>query len=282
MIKRVALVLGLVVFSAAYADTPASTLNPQIIPVPLIKAFQDVQLAAANAPLTSLYMFKYVYFNAGFCKDQDCSPATVSSSIALFKQLMGSDFPTLNQKYDLYVNEIRQSQLESKTGDADSLLSWRNPTDILTRGTFFTCIDYAKVIAAKALANGLDPRDLKFYWTMEEAAYLKMCPTRNGQAALLPRPTVHTVIAYRMKRKWYIMNSQNPNPEIIPMGESLPEERLSRRFVFPLPALVGGQVLTFAGTYDFARFIDGFPGQWIANITASGIPSSNPNDFVCW
>jgi hypothetical protein len=58
---------------SAFGATPQSTLHPEIVPLPLIKAMQEVHGTAAQASLKSLFMYKYVYFDAGFCKDQDCS-----------------------------------------------------------------------------------------------------------------------------------------------------------------------------------------------------------------
>jgi hypothetical protein len=40
-------------------------------------------------------------------------------------------------------------------------------------------------------------------------------------------------------------------------------------------------VLVYAGNYEFSQFLEGFPGRWIANITASGVASADESDFVC-
>lgn len=281
MKKSLALIMFLLLSTSAFSAAASSTLNPSIVPAPLIQAMQEVHAQAEQASLKNLFMYKYVYFHSGFCENMDCSSQAVESSIQLFKKLMGNEFSTLNKQYDFYVKEIQHDRANSKTGDVDSLLMGRSADAIVERNTFFTCVDYAKAIAKKALRNGMDPTEIQFFWLMDKAAYLKMCPSQEGQKALAPRPLVHTIIAYRLSGMWYAMNTENPNPEIIPLGADLPQKRLELQFVFALPALVGGKVLTYAGHYEFSDFLNGFPGQWIANITASGTPSVDTKDFVC-
>jgi hypothetical protein len=265
---------------ANFSFAQNSTLNPSLVPEELIQAMQAVHRLAAKAQVNNIFMYRYVYYSGGFCLAQNCESEFVKGQIQAMKALLGNDFEELNKKYQAYFDEIRIAQNLASRKDLDNLISNRSASDILSRSVFTTCVDYAKAIASQAFANGMKAKDLKFFWTMGKDGYEKMCPKPNGQLAKLPRPLVHTILAYKYKSKWYAMNSENPNPEIIPLGKNLPA-RLSMNFIFSSPALVSGLPLTFAGAYDFSGFINGFSNQVILNIAASGIESAKPADFIC-
>jgi hypothetical protein len=270
-------VLVLLIGGQAQAGT---TLSAKIVPLPLIRAMDEVHQLAAHAQVRNLFMFKYAYYQGGFCADQDCSPEFVQKQIQLMKQLMGSDFGELVKNIPFYYAEILLAQASSSHKDVDNLISFRSANDILSRKVFTTCVDFGKAVASRALAYGMNPNKIKFFFTMGSEGFAKMCPTQTGQPAIPPRPILHTIIAYQFDGNWYAMNSENPNPEIVPLGKTLPK-RLSLQFIFSKPALVSGLPLVYAGSYEFRDFINGFNNQVLLNIAASGRASSNTRDFVC-
>lgn len=278
--SKIAAVLSFVLVWPSPAFARNSTLHSELVPAPLIRAMQEVHGLAAGADLRNLFMYRYTYYKGGFCAEQNCAPDFVAAQIEMLKNRMGAEFEDLNKKYESYAAEIRTALASATHKDLDNLMSYRSAADILERRVFTTCVDFAKGIAAKALAHGMRPHDLRFFWTMGKEGFAKMCPTLHGQPAVPPRPVVHTIIAYRHEGSWYAMNSENPNPEIIPLGRQLPR-RHSRNFIFASPALVSGLPLTYAGSYSFRDFLDGFANQTILNIAASGRNTADPADFIC-
>jgi hypothetical protein len=221
-------------------------------------------------------MFKYVYFKDGFCRT--CTSQEVQQQLIQLENDMGTDFAHWMATYQMHRAEILHAQSLTLHTDVFSLMMARNSAHTLQRRFFITCVDFIKTIGDLAIQRGMKVDDVRLVWLMDKAGYKKMCPASNGQPPAAPRPFIHTILAFRSHGDWYLLNTENPKAEVYYLGEQLPD-RLSRDFSFP--SVKGGMVLTVAQISPLPVIFNGFPGQWLPNVTASGILSEDPKDFSC-
>jgi hypothetical protein len=235
---------------------------------------------AAKSRVRNLFMFNYAYYSLGLCKDQDCSPQKIKTEMEIAKQKMGADFPVEIQNVNHYGQAIKYLQTRHKRGDLATLSSYRTTADIFNAGIFTTCVDFSKAVMDRAIRHGYPAQYLGFFVMMIKSDYLKMCPKRDGQAPILPRPIVHTLVAYWQNGQWFGINVENPKLDVINLGPRLPN-RLSREHVFTFPKLIANQNLVYAGTYDPKYFVNGYPLDWLISITASGYFQNDLKQVRC-
>jgi len=250
------------------------------LPSAIKRAMVQVHKEAEASHVRNLFMFNYVYYQNGFCKDQDCSAEKVRTEVENTKNKLGGDFDKHVPYTEDYAEAIKYLQEQLPTGDLPSLVSARSAEQIFEGGIFTTCVDFAKTVMAAAIENGFPANRLKMYVTMVKAGYEKMCPARDGRKPILPRPVVHTLVAFEKHGQWHAINVENPNPEIVPVGKDMPE-RLSREYEFPYPPLIANQKLLYAGAYRATDFVSGFPAPWLISITVNGRLETNTAKFKC-
>lgn len=272
-------------FSLVQAKSPEQNFN--FLPPPLQKAYLEVLQSAKKQKINSR-VFNFAYFKFGFCRT--CDPAQVQSELNKIKDEMtslGEPLQTLlsQRSLELHRQEVLFSSQQTQAQDLLSLRLARSAQQAFERSVFMNCLDYAKAIALRAFHYGLPFSELGFYWTMEQRAYEKMCPSREGQPPVLPRPFVHTLLAFKKDHRWYAlnpeMNVESPLVELFPLGLQ-PPLRLTRTHQVQFPPLAAGKPLFAAGVFRFEPFLLGPLGaQLLLNVTASGVPSFDPKYFVC-
>lgn len=248
---------------------------------PAIRAAQEeTQWWAARSDVRNLFMFNYAYYSQGLCKDQDCSANRIDQEMASARDKMGDDFEKYRRHIGEYVQAIRELQSELPLGDLATLNGARSFSQIFKFGIFVTCVDFAKAVMGRAIDLGFSEPDIKFYVTMVEDGYRKMCPVPDGRAPILPRPVVHTLVAYRAAGKWNALNVEDPLAVPIELGTTLPN-RLERRHQFTFPSLIAYQKLIYAGSYPANAILNGFQYSWLVSITANGSLDPDTDGLKC-
>lgn len=157
----------------------------------------------------------------------------------------------------------------------------RSADDTYTRSVYLTCVDCTKAVMLEALAEGMDAHDLRFFVTGVAETHAAMCPERDGRAATLPRPVVHTMVAYRFGGDWWLLNVEDPNAVPMDIGRDFPE-RMGETYQFAAPALVANKTLNFLGTYEVdEKMMAPYAPRLLQNIAASGRATERAADFVC-
>jgi hypothetical protein len=246
-----------------------------VVPMAIQKAMEQVHAMAAYRKFDAR-MFKYAYLKEGLC--DTCAQEQVEQQLKQLETDMGADFPRWLATYQDHLSEIRYAQALTPLKDVFSLMMARSSRDTLQRRFFITCVDFIKAVGALSMHNGMKSKDVRLLWLMDKAGFKKMCPVVNGQQPAAPRPFIHTLLTFRSHGDWYLLNSENPNPEIYYLGKSLPQ-RLGKDF--SLPSVKNGMILTVAQVTELNIIFRGFPGQWLPNVTASGKLSEDQEDFVC-
>jgi hypothetical protein len=250
------------------------------VPKEVDLAFNTVHMLARRSKVRNLFMFNYTYYAKGFCKDQDCSATNLQQQMDIAKNKMGNDFEAYNLDIESYARAIKSLQSKLSSGDLATLVSQRSFQQIFDDRIFVSCVDFAKGVMGRALEMGFPKENLKIFVTMIEDAYLRMCPLRDGRQPTMPRPVVHTLVAYFVLGQWYALNVEDPNALPILLGTKLPE-RLSTHYQFTFPALIAYQKLIFAGAFPAEAFIGGYPLAWLVGITASGKLEADTNLVRC-
>lgn len=269
------LVPALMICTASATTNANSDLPPSIK-----KAFAKVHRTAQSSSVRNLFMFNYAYYAKGLCKDQDCSEGKIQTEMNNAQAKMGDDFAKHLLNIDDYGRAIAFLQSKLAKGDLATVNGDRTYQQNLRAGVFVSCIDYAKAVMGKAIDYGFPKDDIKIYVTMNKDAYKVMCPAADGRAPVLPRPVVHTLIAYLNGGEWFALNVEDPDAIPIKIGTQLPD-RLSREHQFTFPALVAYQKLIYAGSYPAESFINGFPYSWLVSITADGRLETDPSIVKC-
>lgn len=252
------------------------------LPAPIARAMTVAHTLAKQASVINLNMLNYVYFKSEFCKKavKPCTNEEIEKQLPIWQGKIGSAFETEMAKYEAYKNELEILSAKYPIVDVTGFISATNFQEIMSRRTFITGLDYTKVVAGLSLRNGFKAQNLRVFVMMVKSVYEKMCPTRNGQPAILPRPSTQIMLAYKSRGIWYALNTQNANLEVVELGRRFPD-RLQHEFQLSAPAWLVGQQLVYAGHYDVRHFSKGFPGQYLVNITASGRMSADSRDFIC-
>lgn len=232
-------------------------------------AVKKVHRSAGKSSVRNLFMFNYVYYAKGFCKDQDCSEKKIHTEMANAKLKMGDDFEKYHLEIDAYARAISYLQAQLPEGDLATLNGHRTYSQVLRSGVFVTCIDFAKAVMGKAIDLGFPKANLRMYVTMVRDAYKQMCPVPDGRMPILPRPVVHTLVAYQERGQWFALNVEDPQAIPLSLGTNLPD-RLGIEHQFTFPALIAYQKLSYAGAYTAESFINGYPFAWLISITANG------------
>jgi hypothetical protein len=269
------LILALLVSASGWTTTLSKAM-----PAPITAAFLQTQDLASQSVVRNLFMFNYTYYANGFCGDQDCSAATVQAQMSAAQGKMGDDFGKYSQYQPIYAKAISALQSQLSAEDLGTLSMGRSYTQDMNYGAFVTCVDFAKVVMGRAIELGFPKENLMMYVTMVEDAYKKMCPATDGSKPILPRPTVHTMVAYKDGGEWYLLNVEDPEAMPIDLGAQLPA-RLGREHQFTFPALIAYQKLIFAGAYPADSFINGFPNNWLVSITADGQLETDLTALTC-
>jgi hypothetical protein len=254
--------------------------NLASLPPALAKAFQKVHRTAEASPVRNLFMFNYTYFADGLCRDQDCSEQKIETEKTNAKNKMGDDFLKYSPQLKAYSKSLSRILSQLPTRDMGTLTGQRTAAQVMESGAFVTCVDFAKAVLAKAIQYGFPQEDLRMYVVMNEEAYKKMCPVADGRQPILPRPVIHTLVAYRDQGQWYALNVEDPQAVAIPLGAELPK-RLDRTHQFTFPALIAYQKLIYAGSFSPADFINGYNVNWLLSMTAAGKLESNPSLVTC-
>lgn len=250
------------------------------LPFSLHLALRDVHRTARNSDIRNLFMFNYTYYANGFCKDQDCSEQKIKIEKASAREKMGDDFNKFEPHEGRYREAISFLQSRLKLGDLSSLHGQRSYLHIDRVGIYVSCVDFAKAVMGKAIEYGFPGEQLFLYVTMAEEGYKKMCPAADGSRPVLPRPLVHTLIAYQWKNKWYALNVEDPETQPLNLGSTL-SKRLEIKHQFTFPALVAYQKLIYAGAFPAHKFINGYPWSWLVSITAAGKLELDPSSVKC-
>jgi len=291
--KRSLLTIHVILFlfaKSAYANqTPIERALPHDLPSPLRKAI----IAVVNQSSTQIIdqrMFNYAYYKFNFCKE--CSEDFKLSELnKLDNTLLASesrenlDKLFSKQSLEKHKFEVEQSFKDSASKDLLSVRLSKTGEEAFSRNTFLNCLDYAKAVSSLAQKNGMNPNDLKFMWTVDKSVYQKMCPSAEGQKAIMPRPFVHTLLAYRQKGQWYAINVEinpkKPQIDMFHLGNTLPQ-RLTKEYQINYPLIAAHKPLLLAGFFDFNQaLMMRIPSQVFVNITASGEINNSPDGFVC-
>ncbi|MGE0525573.1 MAG: hypothetical protein AB7P49_00810 [Bdellovibrionales bacterium] len=225
-------------------------------------------------------MFRYAFLKADLCQPTECpTEESVRTTMESLEKRMGDEFPQLLEQYPMYLDEVRMELAELKTDEWRELSPGRSAETIMQRRLFMSCNDYTKVMAHLAVENGMDRNHIKYTWLVVEDRFSPFCPIL-GQQPAAERPPVHTLIAYFDRGEWFLLNAENPEVDVIPLGPQLPT-RLQHRFHFNYPDFVKGQTLLYAGSFDTENLVDGFSNQVWLNIAASGSATDAPEDFIC-
>ena len=259
---------------------------PKDLPPGVQQAISDI-LESARKQIINGSLLGFVYFDLGLCPD--CTTANAEIQKQKLLQSMkdaGADLDHLFSEpvLALHRQEIQTLYAKSPQKDLLSLRLFRTAQDSFTRSIFLNCLDYAKAVAMRARQYGFPDKDMRFFWTMDKAAYLKMCPTPSCKNPVLPRPFVHTMLAFRSNGVWYAinveMNLKNPNPEIFVLGKSLPK-RLGYELMVHFPKIAAEKPLVFAGAFNFKKLSNELPAQLLLDVTQHGRVRASMKQLSC-
>lgn len=268
------LLLILILGSSAFAETPQLQF-PLDLPKPISSAIEST-LESARKQTINGNLLGYVYFEQNLCSP--CTQEFRDLEMKKLKQAMvdsGADIDLLFSEKSLqdHRNEILEIFNRSPQKDLLSLRLYRTAKEAFDKSIFLNCLDFAKSVGRLSIENGFPKEDIKFFWTMDKEAYLKMCPTPKCTKPILPRPFVHTMVAFKKNGLWWAinveMNLKQPNPDIFYLGKKLPK-RLGMDFMVTFPKIAAGKKLVFAGAYDFKEMVNELPAKLLLDITISG------------
>jgi hypothetical protein len=254
--------------------------NLASLPPALAKAFRKVHGTAQESKVKNLFMFNYTYYADGHCQNQDCTEQKIENEKTLAKNKMGDDFLKYSPNMKAYSKSLSRVLSQLPSQDMGTLTGQRTAAQVMESGVFVTCVDYAKAILAKAIQYGFPQENLKMYVLMNEEAYKKMCPLADGRQPILPRPVIHTLVAYKDQGQWFALNVEDPQAVAIPLGAELPK-RLERTHQFTFPALIAYQKLIYAGSFSPADFINGYDVNYLLSMTAAGTLEHDTSLVTC-
>jgi len=286
------IVTSFIFFSSQFSfagQSPVENALPGDLPSPLRKAIITI-VNQSQKQVIDQRVFNYAYYKFNFCKD--CSEDLKLSELnklenAILASESSENIERLFSEKSLenHKIEVQASYNDSVSKDLLSVRLSKTGEEALKRNTFLNCLDYAKAVSHLAVKNGMNPSDLMFMWTIDKSVYLKMCPTVEGQKAIMPRPFVHTLVAYKQKGFWYAINVEinpkNPKIDIFNLGTSLPK-RLTKELQVNYPLIAAHKPLLLAGFFNFNdALMKRIPGQVFVNITASGEINNSVEGFIC-
>jgi hypothetical protein len=276
--------------STSALDTPAvAPISPESaakLPAELLTAITDVRARAATNQIPRVQVFDYAVLEL-FATDP-AAKASGEASIRAALTAAGLDADALLSASALepYEDAVRRSADRTGATDDPTLRLGRSGEQAFDEDTFLNCVDYARATAHRAVLAGMSPDDLRFFWTMDNAGYLQMCPSASGQAAQGSRPLVHAMVAFRKDGAWFVLNAEtnlaSPDLEVFTLGGDFPQ-RLGAHYRVDGAPLVRGLDLVYAGVSTFEDPLVAGPvsPNLLKDMTASGQMSTSPADFVC-
>lgn len=279
-LKKTLLVGCILIFSQSFAQNIQQQKAIGHMSKPILQAHVFVHKLAATSFTRSLPMFNYTYYAYGYCRNQDCSPQKIKAEIDGAKARMGAEFEKLLKNVKHYQTAIQHLQHIYRAGDLATISNGRSAQIILKLKLFITASDMTKAILYAARAYGQSEADLRYVITMVKDEYLRMCPSRDGRAPILPRPVVFAVVGYKYQNHWYFLNPENSSIDLSPIGFRLPY-RLGFEVIYQYPLPMKGKTLTYAGAYEIGNFINGHHSNFFISATAAGTLDSKLTNLQC-